>query len=55
MTVLKLTEMLGPFEVGIKLSEENDSKEQKTSTTRQGNMRILVAVKKFLKQKRSCK
>ena len=52
MTVLKLTETLGPVEVGIKLSEETNAKERRTSTTRQGTTRILVAVKRFLRKRR---
>jgi hypothetical protein len=52
VTVFKLTEMLGPIEVGVKVYEEIDSKEQRTSTTIQGTMRILAAVKIFLRKRK---
>jgi hypothetical protein len=42
--------MLGTIDAGTKVSEETDSKEQRTSTARLETMRILVAVKRFLRK-----
>jgi 3,4-dihydroxy-2-butanone 4-phosphate synthase len=44
--------MLGTIEAAITVSEKIDSKEQRTSTARQGTMRIFVAVKRLLRERR---
>jgi hypothetical protein len=42
MTFLKLTEELGVFEAGIKVFEETDCQEQRTTKTREEVMRMLT-------------